>query len=388
MIREREEMSRDHRFEVEFGEQILCCTVCGFCQAVCPVYGLTRRPALNARGKMLILREVLNGHMELEDDTIETLFQCTGCASCENNCPSGVHVTEILRQVRQDMVTAGTCHPAFKGMKDVLEGHGNIYAVNTLPGYTEGRKRNLPAEYVYFAGCVGAFREEEATESTLRLLDRLKVDYTLIDEVCCTGVLEDMGYAVQQSKANMLVERIKATGAKKVITGCPYCFRTFRQQKSYQALAESNIEVVHVAQFFTTKDFGISTDLVVTYHDPCDLGRHAGIYDEPRTTIRRISDNFVEMEHHRDQALCCGAGGGVRGGFPTNSVGMARRRLAEAEAVNVDVLVTECNSCVHNLSNARLRRQNFRVLTTSQFINDLIEKSHGSLSKQEKMKQE
>jgi Fe-S oxidoreductase len=181
-----------------------------------------------------------------------------------------------------------------------------------------------------------------------------------------------MGYALHLSKAETIVDRVKATGAKTLITGCPYCYRTFKNKALFKGLAESGIDIVHISQFLSTRDFGVTTDLVVTYHDPCDLGRHAGLYEEPRETIRRIAPNFVEMEHHHAQSLCCGAGGGVRGSYPTNSIGMARRRLAEAEAVGADVVLTECNSCVHNLANAKLRRQTMKIYTTPQFIGHLL----------------
>jgi len=110
----------------------------------------------------------------------------------------------------------------------------------------------------------------------------------------------------------------------------------------------------------------------VTYHDPCDLGRHCGIYDEPRETIRKIAPDFVEMPHSRADALCCGAGGGVRGAYPVNSIAMARRRLDEVDQIGAQVVLTECNSCLHNLANAKLRSQKFDIYTTAQFINMLL----------------
>ena len=86
-----------------------------------------------------------------------------------------------------------------------------------------------------------------------------------------------------------------------------------------------------------------------------------------------MAPDFVEMEHHHSLALCCGAGGGVRGAYAANSLGMAKRRLAEAEAVGADVILTECNSCLHNLSNAKARSQKIKVYTTAQFVNRLLE---------------
>ena len=185
-------MKDKYRFEKKFREQVLRCSSCGFCHAVCPVFGLTMRPSLSARGKMLLLQEVMEGDLELSPELVESLCQCTTCANCSDNCPSGVSVPDIIREVRKDMTDIGTCHPAFTSMKEVLDKHTNIYAEKAPEDF--GRTRNQKAKYVYFIGCVGSYREDEATLETLDLLDRLKLDYTLIDEVCCSGVLEDLGY--------------------------------------------------------------------------------------------------------------------------------------------------------------------------------------------------
>ena len=364
-------MEAKYDFERKYREQILQCSRCGFCQAHCPVYGSTLRPALNARGKMLVLKEVMDGEIDLSDELIETLFQCTTCASCTEDCPSGVEVPEIIKQARKDMVHIGSCHPAFKGMNEVLKKHTNIYAEDEAEDFD--RERNKKAQYVYFIGCVGAYREDESTLSTLDLLDRLNVDYTLIDEVCCSGVLEDVGFQINEDLAQKNIARIQSTGAKTVITGCPYCFRTFNNKPQYGALRENGIKVVHMSQFLREFDLEVNTDKRVTYHDPCDLGRHCGIYEEPRKTIRNIAPSFVEMVHHHADALCCGAGGRVRGAYAKNSIAMARRRLVEAEEIGAEVVLTECNSCVHNLFNAKLRKQKFKIYTTTQFINELME---------------
>lgn len=357
---------------------ILRCNHCGFCQAACPIFKATRRSALNARGKMIVLQDMLDDRQEICDELIETLFQCTLCGGCANQCPAGVNVPEMVKAVRKDMVDIGACHPAFTGMNHVLEGHANIYA--TEERETFGRRVNAKADYVYFTGCVGQYREEEAVEATLDLLDHLDVDYTLIEEVCCSGVLEDVGFTIHDDLVRKNVDLILETGAKAVVTGCPYCMRTFKNKEQYKPLRDAGIEVLHISQFFKGFDFKVKTDLKVTYHDPCDLGRHCGIYEEPRQTIRKIAPNFVELPNHHADALCCGAGGGVRGAYAQNSLAMARHRLQQVESVGADVLLTECNSCVHNLSNAKLRRQKFDVYTTSQFIKLLLEEDGIDLS--------
>ncbi|MCJ7829771.1 MAG: (Fe-S)-binding protein, partial [Desulfobacterales bacterium] len=359
-----------YEFERKYRDQVLQCSRCGFCQAVCPIFGATLRPAYNARGKMLVLKEVMDGKIDLNEELVETLFQCTTCGSCAENCPSGVNVPDIIKQVRKDMVNIGTCHPAFKGMYEVLQKHTNIYAEDEAEDFE--RPRNQKAAYVYFIGCVGAYREDESTLATLELLDRLKVDYTLIDEVCCSGVLEDVGYQINENLARQNIDLILATGARTVITGCPYCFRTFNNKPQYAAIRENGIQVIHLSQLIKDFDLNVTTTQKVTYHDPCDLGRHCGIYEEPRETIRKIAPNFVELPHNHVDALCCGSGGGVRGAYAKNSIAMARRRLEEVEEVGAEVVLTECNSCVHNLSNAKLRKQKFKIYTTTQFINALM----------------
>ncbi|MBI4768350.1 MAG: hypothetical protein HY787_27765 [Deltaproteobacteria bacterium] len=123
----------------------------------------------------------------------------------------------------------------------------------------------------------------------------------------------------------------------------------------------------------------VKTDNQITYPDPCDLGRHCGIYEEPRETTRKIAPNFVEMRLNRGEALCCG-GGGVRRAFFKNSIKMARKRLAGVEEVGAEVLLTECNSCVHHFNNAKLRAQKFQIYTTIQFLKQLLEQT-GEISR-------
>jgi Fe-S oxidoreductase len=135
------------------------------------------------------------------------------------------------------------------------------------------------------------------------------------------------------------------------------------------------VKIIHLSQFLKDFDLNVKTDKRVTYHDPCDLGRHCGIYEEPREIVRKIAPDFVEMRQNRADALCCGAGGGVRGAFAKNSIAMARERLKGVEEVGADILLTECNSCVHNLSNAKLRAQKFKIYTTTQFINQLMDQA-------------
>ena len=211
-----------YNFAKKFRDDILRCSRCGYCQAVCPAYGASQRPALNARGKMLLLKEVMDGELELTDVMTETMCQCTTCGACHENCPSGVNVPEVLKEARKDLVHIGSCHPAFNGMNEVLQKNDNIYMEDELPDFDKDRDVK-GAENIFYVGCVGNFREDEATEATIELLDRLGLDYTLVSEVCCSGVLNDVGYATNPELARKNIDAMLALGAKRIICGCPYC---------------------------------------------------------------------------------------------------------------------------------------------------------------------
>ncbi len=365
-----------YHFIQKYHDQVIHCSRCGFCQVSCPVYGVTLRPALNPRGKMLVVKDLMEDRLSLCRDLIETLYQCTGCGHCAQNCPAGVNVAEILREARKDMAQGGFSHPAFPGMAEVLKTRANVYGEEKSHLF-KGRRVNQQAEIVYFIGCVGAFREVESTRQTLNLLDRLGVSYTLIDEVCCSGALDEVGFEINPGLAAHNMEAILATSAQKVVMECPFCFRTFSGKPHYTRLKEKKIEILHVTQFLQDFHFGVTTDRRVTYHDPCDLGRHSGIYEEPRQIIRKLAPDFVELPHHRQEALCCGAGSGMRGAYPGTSVAMAGKRLEEAGQIEADILLTSCNSCLHNFENAQkryshLRKPKIDIYNLSHFIHLLL----------------
>ena len=324
-----------------------------------------------------MLKEIIDGTIELNDELIDPIFQCTMCGACAENCPSGVNVPDIIRQARKDLLHTGSCYHVTSGLHRILDRYANIYGEENFPDF--GRIWAKRADYVFFVGCVGAYRENKAISAILNLLDNLRANYSIINEVCCSGILEDIGSTIREVNVSIITERILATGCGTVITSCPYCLRTFKGV-AYKKLHEHNIEFIHISQFISSADFNISTDKKITYHDPCDLGRHCGIYNEPRKIIAKIAPNFTEMRHNKRKSLCCGAGGGVRGSFATNSVSMAKRRLKEADEIGAEIILTECNSCIHNFNNGKSRKQNFKICTIYELINELMDADKESAS--------
>jgi Fe-S oxidoreductase len=150
---------------------------------------------------------------------------------------------------------------------------------------------------------------------------------------------------VEQMNTNL--EAIKATGADTVIFSCAGCLRMF--QEEYSRFIELPFRALHFTQWLEEVDLDLKPyNRTTTYHDPCHIGRHLGIYDAPRNVIGKIPGiTFLEMEDSRETARCCGGGGGVRSGFPDISRQIAARRVAQANIA--DVLLTTCPFCVNNL---------------------------------------
>jgi len=358
-------MTEELQFNEKWRKAIIQCSRCGFCRAVCPIFDVSKRAGANARGKMILLKEVMDGKLPVTEGVAQALLRCTTCMNCTVICPSGVEPQEVIKAARREMVGMGYDN-LFKAMGEVVEKYGNIYGEKERHDW--GHKKGK-APYVLFVGCVGTYREEESVDETISLLDILRVDFTTVDEVCCSGVLEDVGYKVREELARHNVREIRETGARALITTCPYCYRVFMEHPSYKYLG---LEVTHITQFLKDFDFRVKTERKVTYHDPCDLGRHSGIYEEPREIIQKIAPDFVEPERTRENAMCCGSGGGFRGTFPRDSLKIARNRLDRIiDETGAEILLTECPSCLHNFRNAKLRRQKIEIYNITEFIAQL-----------------
>jgi Fe-S oxidoreductase len=226
---------------------------------------------------------------------------------------------------------------------------------------------------VLYVGCVGMSTETETASHAIRLLQRLGVDFTLIDEVCCEAVKDETGSRPNRVRIKQNIERIKEAGGQNVLFLCPTCLKTFSE---YDAKEPTGL-VFETIVSYLSKHFSftpLTTDSeAVTYHDPCHLGRGLGSYDGARGLLKILGTKFAEMEHHHQESLCCGAGGGVRAFYPKFSRDIARRRIKEAEEVKADILLTDCLSCKHNLKQGVPFEDKMRVMTTPEYLLEKIE---------------
>ncbi|MCR4425522.1 MAG: LUD domain-containing protein [Firmicutes bacterium] len=344
-----------------YGE-LLYCTNCGSCLNFCPVYGAIGEhyghKYLGGRGIAFTAY-----HAGLGTAQDEGLSFCTTCESCKQVCPAGIDAPRLVAKLRRHACSKGEGFSTYDEIKSTVDRYGNPYAEQRV-GYKYRKPR---ADAVVFVGCVASFREREAAEASLALLDRVGVDFTTIDEHCCGGVYEDIGHDPNPAFVRANHDAIVAAGAHRIVFLCPRCERFFKDTPAFNAF-----ELLNIAELLAKMDLPVTTSKKVTYHDPCHLGRSQGCFDAPREVLRRITPDFVEPLRAGKYSRCCGAGSVVRGVYPRLSLDMSRTRIAELASEEPDVILTECPACLHNLKNAKKSTDEFEIYNISEFIEKLF----------------
>lgn len=352
---------------------LLTCIGCGNCLLDCPTYNVIG-PSFGAEGMLggrgVALSALLQG---LKEGVNNGLFLCTTCGLCGEVCPVGIDAGKRLKDLRRSSLKSPEVSPE---LDEVVQLQSTVDRFGTPYGEMErARFQDLPkiAPVVLYVGCVGLTTEVETTSKVITLLRRLGVNFTLMDEVCCEAVKGDTGSSPSLERFCQNVEKIRQTGAKEVLFLCPTCLRTFveEDEKSPSGLVFKDL-LSYLKEHFQFEPSGAEASLI-TYHDPCHLGRGLGLFDGTRDLLKNLGVHFVEMEHHHRESLCCGAGGGVRGFYPKFSRDMARTRVKEAEAVKADILLTDCLSCKHNLKQGIPSEIQLRVMTTAEYLFERIE---------------
>ncbi len=349
-------------------KEMLTCTFCGFCKSVCPYFEDNQWDPSVARGKVILAYGLVRGEIEPDDSVVQRMYQCTTCKDCERRCPSNIRVIDIVKAARGDLVEAGHILPAHKKIVDNVHSTKNPYGEKKKSTFDAPVKKS---EIGYFIGCTARYRNPEIAEHTISILKKLKIDFTLVDEVCCGSTLHRIGHQeeeiVELMKAN--VEAVKRLGIRKLIFSCAGCYHMFREE--YSKYVDVDFELQHVVQFLAEKELKLKPlRKRITYHDPCHIGRHLKVYDEPREILRKIPEaTYVEMKESKDSSRCCGGGGGVRAADPPAAKRIATRRTRSASEV-ADILVTSCPFCVSTL---RLGGEDLEVDIEIKDITELID---------------
>jgi heterodisulfide reductase subunit D len=323
------------------------------------------------RGKMQIIRSLIQNKLNLSKEMGEVVFQCTTCNSCSEVCAYDIDNALIYEALRAELVDAGYGLEAHVPMNQAVIDLLNPYQRDNKQkqNWIEELKFHVKdateekADIMYFVGCTAALTPEikPVAIQTANVLHELNIDFSLFgkQEICCGSVSKRTGNLnAFNTMATKNYDLFKRSGVQKIITSCAGCYRTLKvDYKDY--LEDLNIEVFHTIEFLDTllkekkiklKNLGIKT----TYHDPCHTGRNAGLtplYEEPRRILSQISE-FIEMKTIKENAKCCGAGGGVKKGFPQLALDVAKTRIKEAEDTGAEYLVSICPFCYRNLNDA------------------------------------
>jgi fumarate reductase (CoM/CoB) subunit B len=327
-------------------KQIQKCVRCGTCRSVCPVFEELGWESSNARGRLLIIKGLSEGD-DPGPDAVKSIGTCTTCGICTESCPAGIRPPEIVEDARRYLVSMGKATEEHLALKQNIDVSNNAFGdLSQRLGWLKDHSSIVPkADYVYFAGCLASYRYPETASRTFQLLKRFGVT-VLPDEKCCGSPLIRTGFGAERLIDSNL-EQIRSVKAQAVITGCAGCYTMLKNNYPKE------FDVITVPEFLAENisSLGLKRlDLTVTYHDPCHLGRHSGIYDPPRKVIEAICD-LKEMKSCRNLSRCCGGGGGVRAGYGDLSLTLAKRRLKDVPE-GVDYLVTSCPLCNKNLTDA------------------------------------
>lgn len=347
------------------------CIRCGFCKANCPSFGEIGWDSATARGRMTFIKAVLDGDIEISEEAAKRLFTCTTCGDCEKRCPPGVKTGEIIEAAREEFAKRGFVPEKHKKLLERMRAEHNPYGEKNAEK-NKFRKSSENADTLYFMGCTAAFRSPDTVIATMDILDAAQIDYRVLgeDEWCCGSVLRRTGFIEEAEKLKEHnIKMFKEHGVKTIVTSCAGCYRTLK--KEYHM---DGIEVLHITEFvdrlLAEGRLKVKKSReTITYHDPCHLGKHMGVYEAPRRVLRRMA-TLIEMEHSGENSLCCGAGGGVKAAFGEVAKGIGAKRMKEAEDTGAKLVVTPCPFCKTNLSDAscNLPIVDFAVYVASKIV--------------------
>lgn len=344
------------------GEPSNFCFQCGKCDTLCPWNRVT---TFSVRK---LMREASLGVVEIEK---EEVWRCTTCGKCPLNCPRDVRQIENMVALRRVATNYDVYPASVKSVRRImacLTAQGNPFGEERsergkwaeglgVKEFTEG------TEYLYFPCCYPCYdaRLKRVARAVASLLNKAGVDFGILGskENCCGESIRKTGN--EELFKQLAKEEIKVfidNGVRKIICSSPHCYHTFKNEYPYFGV---NFQVIHITQFLLTLleegrlKINGSYSKVVTYHDPCYLGRHNGIYEEPRSLLKSIPGlQLVEMREIKEESLCCGMGGGRVWMETPKEERFANLRIQQALDTGAEVLATACPYCITAFEDARV----------------------------------
>ncbi len=394
-----------HSLKMKQMIELDACTRCGECLSWCPVYEQDAKEAIVPRRKVIDFLKIAKaqqgflarimrnqkisrplkamlgrvfryrqlGKAEI-DDFVQNLYECSTCGQCEVVCPAHIETVMLWEELRRIIVQAGYGPlEAQKALVKSVKAFDNPWqqprAARTKwarRAKKDGLIQELPreirktkAKVLLFFGCTASYdvNVKQVAINTINILEALNIDYGILgsEEKCCASVLLRMGDPEHKRVFKENIDLFNSLGIETLISSCSGCFKTIMQD--YPRVAPLDFEVLHTVEFLARLlkqgklKFPHAVNRTVTFHDPCHLGRATGGFDAPRMIMAAIPGlKLVEMSRNREYSRCCGAGGGLKAGFPDIQNKMAQRRVREAEETGAEHLVSCCPFCFQGLN--------------------------------------
>lgn len=346
--------------------EVLVCVECGFCRAACPIFARRGTESSNARGLVTLAYGLISGEVQPSPRVAEKFYTCADCMRCTAMCPAAIKVSEVVEAARRFVAEAGHLPEAYQHILSSINAEGNPFGeprtkrTETLPAESRGlvgKGDTRRPEALVFGGCVNSYQDVSLLPSLMGVLDSAHITYAMLgeDEGCCGYIAYLSGSPEWEDIARATVERLRSTGASVLVTPCAGCLKTFSRLYPEHGL-DPGMKALHAVEYvlLLIEEGRLSFDRPfehrVAYHDPCDLGRHLGIYEPPREVLLRIPGvQLVELPTNRKLAKCCGGGGGLKVTDIDLSRDIGYDRILEALSVGADVVVSACPSCKDNL---------------------------------------
>ncbi|SFL93362.1 (Fe-S)-binding protein [Pelosinus propionicus] len=397
------------------------CVRCGRCTEQCPAFRTGK--ALDPRALHVELRDHMEEKIplleklkadgehkteftEAEQATLdkmivdgifseEFIWSCTTCRACEQACPvSNEHVQKIIdlrrykvmseAKIPKDVLNAFNCYKSGNPWKLPRSSRGDWMKGLDVPLWSK------EADYLLYVGCVGAYdnRAKQVSAALVKVLKAAGVNFGVLgsDEPCCGETIRRMGNEYEfQSLAEGNVELFKNLGVKKIITLCPHCFNSFKND--YPDFG-GKFEVIHhtelLAELIRCGDIKVNGSFngKVVYHDACYLGRHNDVFEAPRAILKAVPGiDLTEMEQNRENAFCCGAGGGRN--WMEEETGHGSQRINEVRAkealqTEAETIATACPYCLTMIldgTKAHNAKEQIRILDIAEILADSLEKA-------------
>ena len=383
---------------------LFACSECGRCQESCPAYN-TGKPLSpknviqDLKDNLLLVGPTLLKNSDsqttktLYSDIIErdTLWACTTCRACDEVCPVENSPMNKIIEIRQaSVLMAGDFPEEARIALQNIETQSNPwgFAQEQRAQWSEGLgvktlAEDSTVEYLFYVGCAGSYDQRyiSVSKALVKILQDAKISFAILgnEELCTGDSAKRIGNDyLAQELANTNVATMNRYGVKKIITSCPHCYNTLKNEYPQYG---GNYEVIHHSEFIATMiktrklqpvKPGTIDSRKITYHDSCYLGRHNQIMNEPREIISHLgNDELIELKRNREDSFCCGAGGGRMWMEERNGIGINVARSREIIESGADTVATACPFCMSMLADG-LKHENkgeeIQVLDIAEFF--------------------